>query len=88
MSSRWMMPWMPSKSCRFRTWDMPSLIIIGPCVTTFQVIYCPGKTAEVAELIAHLHEAQQNVIATRAEAETYTLWPGWCPKPSMMSARE
>mgnify|MGYP000906275895 CR=1 FL=1 len=37
-----------------------------------EVIYCPGKTPqEVAELISHLHQARQNVIATRAEAETY-----------------
>ncbi len=37
-----------------------------------EVIYCPGKTPqEVAELISHLHQARQNVIATRAEAEIY-----------------
>lgn len=37
-----------------------------------EVIYCPGKTRqEVALLIARLHEGGHNVIATRAEAETY-----------------
>ncbi len=37
-----------------------------------EVIYCPGKTPqEVALLVAKLNEARLNVIATRANAETY-----------------
>ncbi|MGI6549143.1 MAG: nickel pincer cofactor biosynthesis protein LarB [Syntrophomonadales bacterium] len=37
-----------------------------------EVIYCPGKTPrEAAQLIARLNETGQNVIATRASAETY-----------------
>ena len=37
-----------------------------------EVIYCPGKTAEqVVEIFERLAEQKHNVLATRADEETY-----------------
>ena len=58
-----------------------------PCVTTFRSNLLPRKPRRRWPSSLPICTKPSRMIAPGPRQKPTPLWPGWCPKPSMMSAR-